>query len=471
MCDAKNRFENYDGLISKGDMAQRIDVLSILEAGIQKAIPYQTTKDLLSITDNVLHVGKRTYNLDEIDHIYVIGAGKGSYPIALALDEVLGDRITQGIIIVKEGEKRRLTHIDTFESSHPIPDGRSIVAGEKLVDVLQKTTHRDLVFAAITGGSSAMVNAPMAPITLDELKQLNISLQKCGAPIGQINAVRKHVCRLKGGRFLAQAAPAKIITFTFDTSPPDMPWPDMCLPDPTTFDDALNVLHEYNIAGEIAPSIMGILQAGKRGELAETVKDISAFDSVIYSVADPQSCCEAAAQKAKELGYHTMLLSSMLEGEAKDVGIFMAGIANECITGQGPIPLPCAVISGGETTVTIHDQCGMGGPNQESALGFASKWRKDAPVAFAAVDTDGTDGPGVIAGGIVDSHSRKRAVAQDISLMDTLVRHDASTALLALDDALITGHTGTNVMNLRVLIVGGEERNPPAKTILHESKR
>jgi len=330
-----------------------------------------------------------------------------------------------------------------------------------MIAILNKAQKGDLVLAAITGGSSAMVNLPVEPISIDELKDLNIMLLKSGASIGKINTVRKHICEMKGGKLLEYASPAKTITLTLDTAPPDMPWPDMCLPDPTTYDDAIKMLQEYELWDKVAPSIKDRLEMGQRGEAWETVKSLDGFDCSLYSVADSRSCCEAAEQQAKTLGYHTMLLSTTIEGEAKDLGIILAGIATEVARFNRPMPTPCAIISGGETTVTIHDKCGNGGPNQETVLGFATKWYLDSSVCCVSVDTDGTDGPCSIAGGIVDGLTKKRAEMMFLNINESLNAHNASDILTALGDEIITGHTGTNVMNLRVVVIeqgGGENR-------------
>ena len=177
----------------------------------------------------------------------MVGVGKGAFPIAQALDEIFGEEIDEGFVIVKEGESRRLPHIEIFESSHPIPDERSVVGGKRLFQILQKAGEGDLVLAAITGGSSALANLPADGINIEDLREINDQLLKSGAEIGKMNAVRKHLCLLKGGRVVAYAQPALVLTFTFNTAPPDMPWPDMCLPDPSTFSDAVKVLQTYGI--------------------------------------------------------------------------------------------------------------------------------------------------------------------------------------------------------------------------------
>ena len=447
-------YKNYGSLASGAFADLRADALAIAEAGIRKAIPYEATRKLVSLSENELIVGPRRYPLSEVSHIYVVGSGKGSFPTAQALEEILGDRIEDGILIVKDGEKRTLPHIRTFESSHPIPDERSLEAARLMKEVLAKAGEGDLVFAPITGGSSALVNCPLDGITIGELQEVNRMLLACGAPINEINAVRKHICGVKGGRIVQLAQPAELITLTLDTCPPGLPWPDMCLPDPTTFQDAVGVLRLYGLWDAVPESVRRRLQKGLRGEAEETLKTLDGMKHSLYSVGDQRMCCGAAVEKARELGYEPLLLGTALDGEAKDMGIFLAGMAREILETGRPLARPCALISGGETTVTLCENPGDGGPNQETALGFAEKIPDGARAVCVSIDTDGTDGPCAIAGGIADGNTRSRAREQGFRLKDALKQHDAMNALGRLGDAIETGHTGTNVMNLRVVLVG-----------------
>lgn len=446
-------FKNRDVIIRDDSGRLKEDVLRIIEAGIREVIPYQSTKNIIDYRKDYLKIGSMEFRRSDIRHIYVVGVGKGAFPIAQALNEIFGEEIDEGFVIVKEGESRRLSHIEIFESSHPIPDERSIVGGRRLLQILQKAGEGDLVLAAITGGSSALANLPAEGISIKDLQVINNQLLKSGAEIGKMNAVRKHLCLLKGGRVVEYAQPATVLTFTFDTAPPDMPWPDMSLPDPTTFSDAVKVLQTYGIWENAPESVRKRLQWGCEHPEEETVKNMEGMRHAIISVADPGMACQAAARKAKELGYAPHILSTILEGEARDVGIMMAGISDEIIKYGRPFSCPCALISGGETTVTISGSCGKGGPNQETALGYLEKIRAKSGFVFVSVDTDGTDGPCEIAGGIIDANSRKKLKEMEVDLNKELRKHNASSVLQKIDGALITGHTGTNVMNLRVVLL------------------
>lgn len=458
MVQSEHIVKNYDALLAHGEAKTRKAALDIAEAAIRRAIPYHETLRLIQRGPDSISIGERTVLLRDIDHIYVVGVGKGAYPIAQALEEKLGDLIDEGIVLVKKGDTRRLKRIEIVESGHPLPDQAGIDGAKRILQILQKAGERDLIFAPITGGSSAMMNLPCGGITLEDLRQINDQLLKSGASIGKMNAVRKHLCRMKGGHLVEYAKPAEIHTLTLDTAPPDMPWPDLSLADPTTFQDAIDMLKEYDIWDTAPASVRAHLLAGLKDPSMETPKKLTNARAYIHSVADPRSTCVAAAEQAKALGYTPYVLSTAIEGDACNLGIFFAGIANEITRTGRPFKAPCAIISAGETTVTIHGECGEGGPNQETALGYPLKLHAQNPTVCLSMDSDGTDGPSDIAGGISDNQTLARAQALGINLSETLGRHDSSTALLRLGDALVTGHTGTNIMNFRVVVIEGKEK-------------
>lgn len=446
--------KNVDSMVGHGQSSIRRDALDIIEAGIFGADPGRGTLAKIQRKGDRLVVADKTYDLSQIRRIFVIGAGKGSFPIAEALDGILGERIHEGFVVVKKGEKRRLRHIEIFEAGHPIPDEQSVAGGRRLLDIAAKAQAGDLVFAAITGGCSALVVAPPAEIQLAEIKELTNLLLASGAIIREMNAVRKHLCNLKGGRLVAAIHPAETVTLTLDTAPEGMPWPDMCLADPSTFRDAITVLKLYDIWDRVAPSIRNYLEQGLSNPDMETVKTLEGINSRVIGVASPNSACEACAHRAEEIGYTPYILSTTLQGESADLGIFFGGIAREILTRRRPFGPPCAIISGGETTVRLSGSPGVGGPNQELVLGFAKEIGSKERAVCVSVDTDGTDGPTEIAGGIADGQTIARLREVGIEVAEILKRHDSSTALRVLGDAIMTGHTGTNVMNLRVLVVG-----------------
>ena len=445
--------KNYQKLLSHGQKNMREAALEIIQSGINGASPGIGTHKVVRLIGYNLLVGTKEYDLRNISRIYVVGVGKGAFSIAESLEKTLGPHIYKGIVGVKRGERRRLQKIEVVETGHPLPDESSIIVARKILEIANMAGKGDLVFAAITGGASALATLPPGGIKLKEIQKLTDLLLKSGAPIRDINAVRKHLCQLKGGLLVFHIQPAEAITLTLDTAPKDMPWPDMCLPDPTTFQDALAVLKKYDLNNIVSPSIKHYLLEGVEKPELETVKNFEGMKAALFSVGNQVVACEAAASRAKEFGYNPVILSTSIAGEATTVGICLAGIVREIIKNKRPFPPPCALISGGETTVTVLGNCGVGGRNQEFVLSFAQELGAEEKVCCASVDTDGTDGSTDIAGGLVDGETMTRAKNLDINIANFLKNHNSSAALTALEDTIVTGHTGTNVLDLRVILI------------------
>jgi len=445
---------NRADLLSGGCREMRGRLLDVLEAGIRGGDPGEGTHRKVRREGGSLFVGEAVYNLDRVASIYVVGAGKGSYPIAAALEEILGDRITGGVVVVKRGEKRLLGKIEVHQAAHPVPDQASLEGARKIKDWASRAGVNDLVFAAITGGSSALATLPPNGISLADIQNLNELLLRSGAVIQEMNTVRRHLCALKGGRLVSMIQPALAVTLTLDTAPDGMPWPDMSLPDSSTFKEAIDVLDHYDLWGKTPKSIRDYLLLGTTRPELETIKSFKGMRAQMAGVGDPVSMCQAAAAAAERLGYPALILATHLEGEAREAGICLAGIIREIVKFGRPAKPPCAVISGGETTVTIRGTCGRGGPNQEFVLALAQKLRVEAPFVCASIDSDGTDGPTEVAGGIADNDTINDARRLGVDIHAALKRHDTLAALKRLNALIITGHTGTNLQNLRVILIG-----------------
>jgi glycerate 2-kinase len=370
------------------------------------------------------------------------------------LESILGDRIFSGVVVVKKGEKRRLKRIAIIEGGHPIPDENSVAGARKILEIADQAGPKDLVLVAVTGGASALATACPEGITLADIQKINELLLNSGAPIRHMNTVRKHLCLLKGGRLVSRIQPAEAITLTLDTRPKGMLWPDVSLPDETTFQDAIEVLNFYDLWDAVPNAVRNYLLKGTEHPELETLKTLEGVKSSIFYVGSPLGVLSSAAKSAEDLGYQPHILATSIQGESVSAGICLAGIANEIVLRNGPFPAPCALITGGETTTVITGNCGTGGPNQEFILGFAGEVEEADNIAALALDTDGTDGPTQIAGGIVDGETLKRAKDLGIDIRQYLKNHDSSTALSRLDDAIVTGNTGTNMKNLRIILIG-----------------
>jgi glycerate-2-kinase len=462
--------KNVDELLSHGNCQGRTIALDILEYGMKSIDTYDATRSKVALTGDILCIDGYEIDLSHKEHIYILGAGKASYPIARALEDILGDCISGGIIIEKREET--LPHIETIRGGHPIPDQYSMEGAQKIVALAEKMTATDLAICAFTGGSSALFALPVPKLTLRHIQETTDLLLKSGAGIEEINAVRKHLSRVKGGRLARIIAPAEIINLTVSDVIGDYDVLDVItcptVPDTTTFSDAISVLKKYSLWTKIPGPVRAFLQAADPTH--ETPKQIEGVKMKTIILSTNMNVCQAAQKRAKKLGFHPIILSSMLEGESKDAGIVLAGIAREVCTHHNPISPPAVLISGGETTVTISGTAGKGGPNQEFVLGAALTLAGNDRVVVASLGTDGTDGPTEIAGGLTDGYTVERAQKEGLDIFTHLINHDASRILTALGDAIYTGPTGTNVMDFRLLVILSENMDNEKGTCTEEKE-
>ena len=445
--------QNVESLTSHGYKKDRRAAIDIIEHALAAVDPYSATKNLISLQGEILNVGSLHFDLSQQGNIYVLGAGKATLSIARALEEIIGERITEGLITVKRGQVSNLKKIKVREASHPLPDRKGHKAANEIKVIAEKAQEKDLVFCIFTGGSSALAPLPVPGISLGDKRRVTELLLRSGATIREINAVRKHLSCIKGGRMALSIFPAEIINLTVSdvTGDPLDYITGPTVPDTSTFADAVLVLERYNLMDRTPRPIRNYLQMATP-EL-ETPKDFSGLPVHTFVLVKSASICEAAARKAKALGFNSMILTTYLEAESREAGSLFASIGKEIQRHQRPIRPPCAVVAGGESTVVIRGKPGCGGPNQEFIIGAALKLDESDRVVIAAIDSDGTDGPTSIAGGIVDPSTVARARNQGCDIFAHLVHHDTSPVLQKLGDAIITGHTGTNVNDLKVMLV------------------
>jgi len=445
--------QNRNELASHGYKEGREAVIDMIEHALQAVDPYQATRELVRLEGSILSVGYLNFDLSKRGDIYLLGMGKATFPIAKAMEEILGERITEGLIIVKEGQKGNLGRVKVREASHPLPGSRGLEAAKELKAIAERTREGDIVFCAITGGSSALAPLPVSGISLEEKKRVHELLLHSGATIREINAVRKHISDIKGGKLALSIFPAEIVNLTVSdvTEDPLDYITDPTVPDTSTFEDAILVLEKYHLPERVPESALDYLR--KATPEMENPKSFGNMPVHTFVLVKSGAICEAASDRAQELGLASMILTFALEGESREAGAAFAQIGTE-IRGFGrPLTPPGVVVAGGETTVTIHGRCGEGGPNQEFALSAALQLGGNERVVIAAIDSDGTDGPTDIAGAIVDASTAQRAKEKGIDISASLLHHNSSPALRDLNDAVITGHTGTNVNDLEILLV------------------
>lgn len=444
--------QNRNELVSHGYKQGRKAVIDIIEHALQAVDPYRATRELVHLKGGILSVGYLNFDLSKGGDMYLLGMGKATFPIAKAMEEILGERITEGLIIVKEGQKGNLKRVKVREASHPLPDSRGLEAAKEMRAIAERAREGDIVFCAITGGSSALAPLPVSGVSLEEKGRIHELLLHSGATIREINAVRKHLSDIKGGKLALSIFPAEIINLTVSdvTEDPLDYITGPTVPDTSTFEDAILVLKKYDLLGRVPKSALDYLQ--RATPEMENPKDFGNMPVHTFVLVQSSTICKAASNRAQELGFASMILTLTLEGESREAGIAFARIGAEIQRCSKPLTPPCVVVAGGETTVTIHGQCGEGGPNQEFALSAALQLDNEG-VVIAAIDSDGTDGPTDIAGGIVDASTAERAKEKDIDISGHLSHHNASPVLRELNDAVITGHTGTNVNDLKILLV------------------
>ncbi|MFW5939599.1 MAG: glycerate kinase type-2 family protein [Halolamina sp.] len=435
--------------------------LDCLEAGVRGADPAQATLDALAVDGDRLEITTdetTTVDLSRFGRILVLGGGKAAPGVARALDDRLGDRVSDGLVVAPADHPAvggSIGPVSILPGGHPVPTPAGVGATDRLLDLAESADERTLVLALVTGGASALLAAPAGHLAVADLRGVTRALLDAGADIEEINAVRKHVSRVKGGRLAATAAPATVVGIAVSDvvgDPPSVIGSGPTAPDSTTYDDALAVLSRYGID---APAVHSHLEAGAAGECPETPSpgDPAVADVGTQAVAGSRTAIDAAAEAAADLGFEPCVLSSRIRGEAHAAARTHVAIAEEVAATGDPVEPPAVLLSGGETTVDVQGD-GEGGPNTEFALAAAMALgagidETGADVVVAAIDTDGRDGATDAAGALVDAET----VTDLEAAREALARNDSLGYLDARGAALRTGATGTNVNDLRVLVV------------------
>lgn len=434
----------------------RRDALAIFKAALKAADPAEAIRRHVSLSGASLQVGRKRYDLGRYRRIVVIGAGKASARMAETLEKLLGRRISLGLINTKYGHLARAKRIELHECGHPVPDAAGVEGSRRIAALAADATAEDLLIVLISGGASALMPLPADPITLEEKQATTRLLLASGAAIQEINAVRKHVSSIKGGQLARLAAPATLVALMLSDvigDSLDVIGSGPTAPDESTFQTAWKVIEKYELQDRIPGVVRHRLEAGLLGEIEETPKAGDACFRRVQNVivGSNRLAVDAAAQTARERGYRPVVLSTLIEGETRDVAGMHAAILREAIASGRPARPPVCFISGGETTVTLRGE-GLGGRNQEFALACALALDKVPAAVALSGGTDGSDGPTDAAGAIADGHTLQRARLAGLDAAEFLARNDSYRFFDALGDLIRTGPTGTNVMDVRLML-------------------
>lgn len=433
----------------------------IYKAAVHAASPYNAVRDSLRLVPSggrlILRARDTGIDLDRVGRIFVAGAGKAVCQMARAVEEVLGDRIRGGLVVTKYGQSVPLKTIETVEAGHPIPDRNGAGAARRVMRIADEAREGDLLIVLLTGGASALLPAPSEGIGLKDKQRLSKLLINSGASIDEINAVRKHLSRIKGGRLVARAWPARVLTLIVS----DVVGSDLSsigsgptAPDPTTFEDCLGVLKRYGLLTAAPRNALGLLRGGARGRAEETPKPVhKAFancDNLI--LADNLSSLAAAKGKAASLGFRTLILSSTVAGPTREAARLFSSILKEVRRSGNPVRPPACVLMGGETTLKVTGK-GKGGRNQEFALAAAMELKGEKGVFLLSAGTDGSDGPTDAAGAFALPETLETAKRLKLDPLKYLSANDSYGFFRRTGGLFITGPTGTNVMDVVIGLV------------------
>lgn len=443
---------NIQQLINSKNSDLKEDALNIVNSALVAVNPFNETKKRIKLVNDNLEIDSLKIDISKKRYIYVMGGGKAAYLVAKALEEIIKERITKGLIVLKEGYKGSLGKIKVRTGSHPIPNHAGFEGAKEIMELAKETDEKDLIFWINTGGISALAPYPIDAINFEEKKMINKLLLTSGANIKEINTVRSHLSKIKGGKLALALLPSEIINLIVSDNPGDPMNVGPTGLDNTTFDEAVSVLKYYNLWEKIPEGAKKHLSDS--GVESETPKSFGELQSKIHTfmLVNNRMACLGAVKEAEKKGYNTLFLSSCIEGESKEVAKVHIAIAKEILNSGDPIKKPACIISGGETVVTVKGD-GKGGSNLEFSLASAIEIEKLPNIVVVSLGTDGTDGPTDAAGAIVDFETSLRAKNNGINPKDYLQNNDSYNFFKLTKELIFTGHTGTNVMDIRIILI------------------
>ncbi len=440
----------------QGEQVQRI-----LEAALNAVDPAVCVENALHRSGDTLSLGDQVYDLTSFRRVFVIGMGKAAAPMSGALVRILGDVFTQGAVVVKDGYAEGYAQngvslltprLRVIEAAHPVPDARGVSATRHILDLVRGLTSADLVLCVISGGGSALFTSPVHGLTLKDLQTLTAALLACGATINEINTLRQCLDEVKGGGLARHCAPARLAALVLSDvvgDPLEFIASGPTVPPQASAEQAWQILEKYSLLQKVPKPVSDVLQTRLRGQALAADEEYKERVQTVV-VGSNRLAAQAALRQAHEEGFHTLLLTTYLQGEARTVGNVLAAIARQMDASGAPIPRPACLVAGGETTVTLQGD-GLGGRNQELALAAAPFLSGLKDVLLVSLATDGGDGPTDAAGGVVTGETQARAAARGMAVDAFLARNDSYHFFEALEDLLKTGATQTNVNDLAFL--------------------
>ena len=452
------KIRNLERLIENGETPRirksRAIALRCLEQAINAAEPKQLIKAKVKLESNCLQVEGYLFDLEKFKHVFVVGGGKAGGKMAQAIEEILGEHITAGVVNVPYGTKQETHCIELNWASHPVPDEAGVKGTARMVELVQEAKENDLIICLISGGGSSLMPLPREGISLKDKQELTNALLKSGAAISEINIVRKHLSAFKGGWLAKKAYPATMINLVLSDvmgDPLDSIASGPTVADPSTFDDAKNILKKYDLWSNAPVSIRKTISEGAEGLLEETPKpDDFVFENVSnVLIGNNRTASQAAFDCLRSKGCGTLFFAKLLKGEAREVGKELANLASGVCDSH--VSKSLGVVAGGETTVIVTGD-GLGGRNQELVLSAALNLSESDDCVIASLSTDGVDGPTDAAGAIADGSTIKRAKLLGLDLEKYLENNDSYSFFLKLGDLICTGATGTNVNDVSVIV-------------------
>ncbi|HOD71797.1 MAG TPA: glycerate kinase [Deltaproteobacteria bacterium] len=441
------------------------DMRAIFSRALERVDPYEMIKNSIAVEDDTLvisHNGQTLReNLNAYRDIVAIGIGKASSKMGAAVEDILKERLSGGIVVTKYGHAERLKGIQVIEAGHPIPDENSVAGAEAIYRIASRADENTLIINLISGGGSSLLSLPAEGVTLGDKQETTRVLLESGADIREINCVRKHISRVKGGRFAHAAFPARMINIILSDvvgDRLDSIASGIAVPDDTTYAQAVGIVDKYRIRSVLPASVVSVLESGKAGKNPDTPKQGDhVFDRVLnILLGNNLAACRAARDHGTYLGYRSFLLTSMLTGEAREAARFFAAVARDIRRCTSDFAKPALVVSGGETTVTVKGD-GKGGRNQEMALSFLNDFQEAQDdmegIHFLSAGTDGTDGPTDAAGALVGPGLLHRVRSSGLNTGAYLEKNDSYHFFQKAGGLFVTGPTNTNVCDIQLLIV------------------